>query len=131
MPPEAALGKAVDSRSDLYALGCVAYWLLTARPVFEGESLYDVVSKHLHAAPDPPSRYASNGVPAELDAVILACLAKEPEQRPSSARELLRRVRGVVLAEKWGDEEAEAWWRAKEDADSVRIPVGEQVDRRA
>ncbi len=51
-------------------------------------------------------------MPAELDAVILACLAKEPEQRPGSARELRRRLREVPLVERWCDEEAEAWWIA-------------------
>jgi serine/threonine-protein kinase len=74
MPPEAALGQSIDSRADLYGLGCVAYWLLTAGPVFEGASLYDLISKHLNATPDPPSRHAPAAVPRELDALILHCL---------------------------------------------------------
>jgi serine/threonine-protein kinase len=111
MPPEVALGKGIDGRTDLYALGCVAYWLATGRPVFSGESLYDVVSKHLHAAPDPPSRHALHGMPSELEALILACLEKEPDRRPGTVRELARRLREVPLPEPWGDEQAEAWWK--------------------
>jgi len=110
MPPEVALGKEVDGRTDLYALGCVAYWLATGRNVFDGESLFDVVSKHLHANPDPPSRHAPHGLPPELNALILECLEKEPDRRPRTARELARKLRGVPLADRWGDEQAEAWW---------------------
>jgi serine/threonine-protein kinase len=111
MPPEMALGKNVDGRTDLYALGCVAFWLSTGRHVFGGENSYDIVSKHLHVLPEPPSRYAAKGFPPELDAVILACLEKDPDRRPSNARELARRLRAIPLTERWGDEEAEAWWR--------------------
>ena len=110
MPPEVALGKETDGRTDLYALGCVAYWLATGRPVFNGESLYEVVSKHLHASPDPPSRHAPHEVPPELDDLVLACLEKEPGRRPGTARELARRLRDIPLTDRWGDEQAEAWW---------------------
>jgi len=110
MPPEVALGKETDGRTDLYALGCVAYWLATGRPVFDGESLYEVVSKHLHASPDPPSRHAPHEVPPELDDLVLACLEKEPDRRPGTARELARRLRDIPLTDRWGDEQAEAWW---------------------
>jgi serine/threonine-protein kinase len=110
MPPEVALGRETDGRTDLYALGCVAYWLATGRSVFTGESLYEVVSKHVHAIPDPPSRHAPHELPPELDALVLACLEKEPDRRPPTARELARRLRSVPLADRWGDEQAEAWW---------------------
>ena len=111
MAPEMALGREVDSRADLYGLGCVAYWLVTGHSVFEGASFYDVVSKHIKEAPEPPSRHASQQVPPELDAVILACLEKEPERRPSGARELERRLKAIPCVP-WEDEQAEAWWRA-------------------
>ena len=84
--------------------------LATGRNVFDGESLFDVVSKHLHANPDPPSRHAPHGLPPELNALILECLEKEPDRRPRTARELARKLRGVPLADRWGDEQAEAWW---------------------
>lgn len=109
MPPEVALGQTVDARADIYALGCVAYWLTTGRPVFEGDNFYEVVSRHLHAAPDPPSHHAP-GLPPEWDALVLACLEKDPAQRPQSAHELEIRLRDLPLADCWQDEQADAWW---------------------
>jgi len=110
MAPEMALGREVDRRADLYGLGCVAYWLVAGRSVFEGTGYFEVVSKHMHETPDPPSRHAPHRVPAELDAVILECLEKEPERRPASARELERRLKAIP-GDAWQDEQAEAWWR--------------------
>src|SRR6185295_1589358 len=60
MPPEVARGQPFDGRADLYAVGCVAFWLLAGKPVFTGESIYDVVSQHLSGVPEPPSRHASH-----------------------------------------------------------------------
>ena len=110
MPPEVARGQDVDGRADLYGLGCVAYWLLTGRPVFGGSSFYDIISKHMNAPPDSPSLHAPNPVSPELDQVILRCLAKSPEDRPADARELARMLRGVPISEPWQDEHAAAWW---------------------
>ena len=110
MPPEMALGKPIDGRADLYGLGCVAYWLTTGRPVFEGEGFYDVVSRHLHVAPDPPSRHLPS-LPREWDEIVLACLEKDPDRRPSTARELARRLREIPLADRWREEDAQVWWR--------------------
>lgn len=110
MAPEVALGQKLDGRADLYGLGCVAYWLAAGRPVFEGSSVYDVIAKHLHEPPDPPSLHAPGGMPPELDALILRCLAKEPAQRPADARELARQLRVLPLPDPWSEELAEAWW---------------------
>jgi eukaryotic-like serine/threonine-protein kinase len=110
MAPEAAQGREVDGRSDLYGVGCVAYWLVTGRWVFQGSGFLEVVSKHLHAEPEPPSRHAPGEMPPELDALILRCLEKTPERRPSSARELARLLRSVPLRDPWTAESAEAWW---------------------
>jgi eukaryotic-like serine/threonine-protein kinase len=111
MPPEMALGKSIDARADLYGIGCVAYWLVTGRPVFDG-SFYEVVSKHLHATPDPPSQHAPHPLPSELDALILRCLEKDPARRPASARDLELALRRVPFVASWSDESAEEWWRA-------------------
>jgi serine/threonine-protein kinase len=127
MPPEVALGKEPDGRADLYAVGCVAYWLVTGRPVFSGESLFEIVSNHLHTVPEPPSRHAS-GVTEELEAVILACLEKDPDRRPRSARELSRMLHKIPAAEPWGDEQAEAWWR---EAGLIRWPAEPESSERA
>jgi serine/threonine-protein kinase len=109
MAPEVAQGQEIDGRSDLYGLGCVAYWLVTGRQVFEGSGVLDVISKHLRVEPDPPSRHAP-GVPRELEALILRCLEKSPERRPRNAREVARLLRSVPVQDPWDAEHAEAWW---------------------
>jgi len=120
MAPEAALGRELDGRSDLYGLGCVAYWLLTGRDVFEGSSVLEVISKHVNVAPDPPSRHCPDGIPENLDALILRCLEKAPDHRPPSAAEVARLLRSVPLTDSWSEERAEVWW-------SEHVPVGSAV----
>ena len=95
MAPEMAISDAVDGRADLYALGCVAYYLLTGHQVFEGGSPMQVISKHLQAAPPPPSARALQPMPAGLDQVILACLAKQPDERPRTAAILAERLSAI------------------------------------
>ena len=95
MAPEVAQGQGIDGRSDLYGLGCVAYWLVTGRQVFEGSGFLEVVAKHLHVEPDPPSYHSREDLPPELDALILMCLEKKPERRPASAREVARCCTGA------------------------------------
>ena len=119
MAPEVARGGPIDGRTDLYALGCVAYWLLTGRPVFDGKSVYEVVSLHLQATPDPPSRHAP-AVPSSLDHIVLSCLAKSPDDRPADARSLGRMLRELELKPRWNDQSAEAWW-VEHRADKVGI----------
>jgi serine/threonine-protein kinase len=109
MAPEMALGERIDGRADLYALGCVAYFLLTGKLVFEGDNLIQVVVKHLHEPPVPPSARVELPIPAALDAVVLACLVKSPADRIRSAAEL-RRALGSVSLPPWGDEQAAGWW---------------------
>ncbi len=120
MAPEVALGRELDGRSDLYGLGCVAYWLLTGRQVFEGSSVLEVVSKHVNVEPDPPSRHSPGEMPRELDALILRCLEKSPERRPPSARDLARLLRSVPLEDSWSEERAEAWW-----GEHISVGLGE------
>ena len=110
MAPEVAQGKEIDGRSDLYGLGCVGYWLLTGRQVFEGSGFLEVISKHLNVEPDPPSRHSREDLPRELDALILRCLEKSPERRPAGAREVARLLRTVPIQDPWSAERAEAWW---------------------
>ncbi len=109
MAPEMALGDEVDGRADLYALGCVAYFLLTGQVVFEGDNAFQMVAKHLRDAPVPPSRRTSLPVPPALEALVLACLAKAPDDRPRSAAELGRAL-ADIQAEPWGEEQASRWW---------------------
>jgi serine/threonine-protein kinase len=95
MAPEILRDEPVDGRADLYALGCVAYYLLTAHMVFEAETSIQMVLKHLQAEPVPPSQRTTNPIPEDLERIVLACLAKRPSDRPSGARDLARRLEGV------------------------------------
>jgi serine/threonine-protein kinase len=109
MAPEMALGQPIDGRADLYALGCVAYYLLTAQQVFTGDSLLTVITQHLHAAPVPPSERAELPVPPALERLVLACLAKKPEDRPQTARDVAQSL-DAIQGMTWGEEEARRWW---------------------
>jgi len=93
MSPEAISAPSdVDARTDLYALGAVAYFLLTGTPVFSGNSVVEVCGHHLHSVPERPSRRASQPIPADLEEIVLDCLAKDRKLRPESADELARRL---------------------------------------
>jgi serine/threonine protein kinase len=118
MAPEAAGDEPVDARADLYALGCVAYYLLTGRLVFEGGTGLQMMARHLQETPLPPSRLTEQYVPAALDHLILACLAKRPEDRPQSAAAVARAL-DAVRVEPWGAEEATAWWSIHASRDSA------------
>jgi serine/threonine-protein kinase len=97
MAPEMAHDRVVDGRADLYSLGCVAYYLLTAHLVFEGETPLQTILKHLQQPPVPPSERTGQPIPAALEAVVLACLAKRPEDRPRSAAELAERLATAIV----------------------------------
>ena len=111
MSPEAiAAPNAVGVSSDLYALGAVAYYLLTATPVFTGESVVEVCGHHLHSRPVPPSQRGSAVVPADLERIVLECLEKDPALRPASALELKGRLLECADAGAWTETDAEALW---------------------
>lgn len=111
MAPEIALGDKVDGRTDLYALGCVAYYLLTGQQVFEGDTAMQVMARHLQAIPVPPSQRVPFTIEPGLENVVLECLAKKPEDRPGSASELARLL-ALIDVEPWTDVQAQAWWMA-------------------
>jgi eukaryotic-like serine/threonine-protein kinase len=115
MAPEIALGEQCDGRADLYALGCVGYYLLTGQLVFDATSGLQMITKHIQEVPAPPSRRTELEVAPELDRVVLACLAKRPDDRPASARELDRML-AAMGREPWSEEEATRWWRAHQPA---------------
>ncbi|HEY6948367.1 MAG TPA: serine/threonine-protein kinase [Gemmatimonadales bacterium] len=123
MAPEMALGDEVDGRADLYALGCVAYFLLTGQVVFEGDNALQMVAKHLREAPVPPSRRTSLPVPPALEALVLACLAKAPDDRPRSAAELGRAL-ADIQTEAWGEEQASRWWSGIRQSGAVTAASG-------
>ena len=103
----------VDGRADLYALGAVGYFLLTGTPPFHGVTLIEICSKHLHAAPQPPSARSGQPVPPALDALILRCLAKRPEDRPASAAALAEALEAAPGVPAWTAAEARRWWQER------------------
>ncbi len=111
----------IDARADLYALGAVAYWLLTGEQVFGGKTLVEVCSHHLHTRPMPPSKRGGVAVSAELEALVLACLEKAPDDRPASAAALRTALLACSSAGAWTRTEATAWWSQRgERATAVR-----------
>ena len=104
----------VGPLSDIYSLGCVAYFLLTGLRVFEGKTAVDVCVKHVSAAPQPPSGRTENPIPADLEAVVLACLSKDPAARPESAFALRSQLTRLCTYLDWDEGEALAWWNSFE-----------------
>ena len=101
-----------DPRSDLYSLGCVAYWMLTGCLVFEADTRIAMIAAHAKDEPVPMSRRTELPIPPELDALVLQLLAKNPADRPQTAPELAKRLAGLPLAAAWTQQRAESWWQA-------------------
>ena len=135
---------AVDARSDLYALGAVAYFFLTGAHVFEGDTVVEVCAKHLHDAPVPPSVRAGRPVPEALERLVLECLEKDPERRPRSSVDLVARLAALEGVDPWTRDDAAAWWErcgaaiearhGVEKTDSTHtldVDLGLRLDQRA
>jgi serine/threonine-protein kinase len=103
----------LDARSDLYSLGAVAYFLLTGRPVFEARTVVEMCSKHLTETPVPPSERLGKPISADLEAIVLACLAKRPADRPASAAALRSAILACADAERYDAAAARAWWSSE------------------
>ncbi len=110
MAPEQSLGSRIDSRTDLYAVGCVAYWLLTGQLVFDASSTIEMAVAHANVTAEPPSQHTELPLPPALDALVLRCLHKDPSQRPASARALAGELAAIALETPWSVERARAWW---------------------
>ncbi|HMV32946.1 MAG TPA: serine/threonine-protein kinase, partial [Gemmatimonadales bacterium] len=109
--PEVAQGEAaIDHRVDIYALGCVAYWLLTGQLVFSARQPLQQLLQHISATPAPPSSRIELPIPPAMDELVLACLAKRPADRPANARALAHAL-AEIETEPWGEAQAAQWWR--------------------
>ncbi len=114
MAPELILGREdVDRRADVYAIGCVAFYLLTGARVFAEGSQMQVLIDHVHTEPSPPSSRSAHPIAQEIDRLVLDCLRKDPADRPRDAAALLQRIRGAGLASGWSNAHAQAWWEAR------------------
>jgi len=121
--PEQATGAfQVDARADIYAIGCVAYFLLTGQLVFTAETPMGVVMHHAQTEPTPPSRRSELPIPEDLDRLVMDCLPKDPAKRPQTARALNRRLGEIRLEHAWTDERARTWWETH-DPEMVRPPA--------
>ncbi len=109
-PPEVVAGKSPDSRSDIYQLGCVMFFLLTGEMVFGGTSAMASLLRHATETPRRPSELAGSTIPKDLDDLVMRCLAKDPAARPQSARALLRQLHVLSSAGSWTQKDARKWW---------------------
>ena len=111
MAPEQIVGEpAVGPRTDLYALGCVAYRLVTGQVTFQGRRPLEVLTQHVSTPPVPPSQRSELKIPESLDRIILMCLEKDPDRRPASADAVAALLAGVEPLLPWTADRALQWW---------------------
>jgi hypothetical protein len=117
----------IDARIDIYALGAVGYFLITGTPPFTGQNVVEIAGHHLHTTPEVPSARLGRAVPPKLDALLVACLAKEPEARPRDAQALLTALLDCETESPWSGAAARAWWsnwhQANADVASLQPPT--------
>jgi eukaryotic-like serine/threonine-protein kinase len=111
MPPEIVMGdKRIDGRADLYSLACTAYWALTGYTLFDATTPAQMLLQHVQAQPIPPSKRSELPVPKQLEAILMMCLEKDPQRRPSSALQLDVQLGQVRCEATWTNERAREWW---------------------
>jgi eukaryotic-like serine/threonine-protein kinase len=136
LSPEAILTPAdVDGRSDLYALGCVGYWLLTGSHVFDAATIIEICGMYVHAELTPPSVRLGRPVPVDLERTIMSCLAKSSDRRPDGAAALYEELRACAVTSPWDAKSARQWWaergrQLKRGAGEVRAPSSTLVHKR-
>jgi tRNA A-37 threonylcarbamoyl transferase component Bud32 len=99
----------LDARADLYSVAGVGYYLLTGRPVFEGDA-FEVCGQHVHSRPEPPSKRLGRPVAEDLEGLLMRCLAKDPAARPPDAGAMLAALERCRAAGAWTQERARDWW---------------------
>jgi serine/threonine-protein kinase len=108
--PEVALGEsAIDGRADIYALGCVAYFLLTGTLVFPDPNPVSMALKHVQQPPDPLSRRTELPIPPDLERLVMLCLGKKAASRPADARAVIEQLDACGITP-WTDRAANTWW---------------------
>ena len=110
MAPEQVRGNEIDARTDIYGLGCVAYFLLTGAILFDKSSAMAMAMAHLTETPELPSQRSELPIPASLERVVMACLAKDSNDRPQSVAELRAMLDACTGVSPWRQADADAWW---------------------
>ena len=114
MAPELILGRPdVDRRADVYAIGCVAFYLLTGTRVFQDGNQVQMLIDHVQTDPVPPSSRLGSPLPREIDEFVLDCLRKDPTDRPCDAGALYERINALNLASRWSNRHARSWWESR------------------
>jgi serine/threonine protein kinase len=116
----------LDARADVYALGAVAYYLLTGTPVFNGATVMEICMKHVREAPESPSVRLGRPVTPAFEALVLRCLAKARADRPGDAGALLRELEQCPVSGTWTADDATAWWAA--GGPDAKLPLPTSVD---
>jgi eukaryotic-like serine/threonine-protein kinase len=110
MAPEIVMAEDnIDHRVDIYGIGCTAYFALTGSEVFPAETLGGTAIGHVLNPPVPPSQRTEKPIPSELEQIILLCLAKKPEDRVQTVRELRDLLKAIAIPE-WTQRDAVSWW---------------------
>jgi serine/threonine-protein kinase len=112
-PEQASAYEDVDGRADIYSLGAVAFYLLTGQPPFTSKNVLELLAAHRNSEVAPPSR-RNPAVPADVDQIILKCMAKNVSERFQDADGLRNALEQCSCANKWGPQEAATWWRSIE-----------------
>ena len=108
--PEQAVGDDVDARTDIYQLGCAAYWMLTGKYVFEAATTMKTMMMHVQTPPEPPSSRTEQFIPDALDQLVLKCLEKDPAHRPQTVDRLAELLAECDIGEPWTEEQGRNWW---------------------
>lgn len=117
-PEQADFDGQVDIRSDIYSLGATAYFLVTGDPPFHRDQVLDILRAHHEEAVLPPSELVAD-LPTDVEAIILKCLAKRPEDRFQSIREVEKALSECSVAGQWGEDEAQQWWAGHVNVDRL------------
>jgi len=109
--PEGMMGvESLDGRADIYAVGCVLYWMLVGEPVFPGTNAMEVIMDHVKKTPEPPGERALVNVPEALSDIAMKCLEKDPRDRFQTFDELAGALDNVDIVPEWDRTRAKAWW---------------------